>query len=131
MQIPEETRLISQKVEPTYESLYNLVIEPRCLSCHKPGGRAEDYPITTYDELINGPLESVIIPGNPQASTFFRVVQPGARRPMPPPSLGLRPLSSTEIEVLRQWIQSGAPGPETLDENLLPTDSPFSESDRF
>jgi len=131
LEIPETSALFSQKVEPSYESIYNLIIEPRCLTCHQPGGKAEDYPFTTYQELIEGPTENVIIPGNPQSSSFFRVVQPGARRPMPPPRSGLRPLDNFEIEVLRQWIQSGAPGPQSLDENLLPVDSQISESDRL
>lgn len=98
-----------QKVtEPDFQSIFNNVIQPQCMSCHEPGGRAESVPLATYQDLVSG-LDVLVVPGDIDSSLFYQVMLPTARRQMPPPRSGLPPVSENNIEVIRLWIEMGAP----------------------
>lgn len=95
--------------EPNFQSIFETVIQPKCLSCHEPGGRAEDVPLATYEDLFTGGFEVLVVPGEPESSLFYQVMLPGARRPMPPPRSAIPPVELERLEAIRQWIEMGAP----------------------
>ncbi|MCH8333252.1 hypothetical protein IIC65_04915, partial [Candidatus Sumerlaeota bacterium] len=92
--------LSGRSLKPTYTEGAGLIIEHRCVSCHRPG---EVAPISflTYEEIKDWSLSS----NTPMAALI-------ASREMPPwpadPSVGdlanSRLLSETEIELLLRWF---------------------------
>jgi len=98
----------AQVTEPHFQSIFETIIQPQCMSCHEPGGRADGVPLETYEDLLNG-FEVLVVPGDPEASLFYQVMLPNARRPMPPPRSGLPPVDLNQVEIVRQWIEMGAP----------------------
>ena len=97
--------LSGRSLKPTYTEGAGLIIEHRCVSCHRPG---EVAPISflTYEEIKDWSLSS----NTPMAALI-------ASREMPPwpadPSVGdlanSRLLSETEIELLLRWFDEGLP----------------------
>jgi uncharacterized membrane protein len=94
-------------LEPTFKSLRENLIEPKCIECHSAGGEAELTPLATREDLVDSPLE-IVIPGNPDDSALMIVLRPGARKPMPPPDSGVAPVSEEDLKVIEEWIRSGA-----------------------
>ncbi len=94
-------------LEPTFASIYQKIIAPRCIACHRAGGEAPRVLLNTVAELIDSPLE-IVLPGNPDESGFMLVIQPGARKKMPPLKSAIGPLDSQEIDAVRAWIAAGA-----------------------
>ncbi len=73
---------------PSYDSVNRLVLQPKCLQCH-----ASEAPLLSSYEQVRANLESI------QAVTL------GARTTMPPSG----PLSGLRADLLRRWIEAGAP----------------------
>lgn len=96
---------------PTFGSIFQNVIRPQCLSCHKVGGRAEEVPLSTYEDLLNPRTgDPLVVPGDLENSIFYQVLLPEAgRNRMPPPRSNLPPVSDEKIAVVREWILKGAP----------------------
>lgn len=95
------------ELEATYKSIRARILVPKCIVCHKPGGKAEDIPMVTKEDLINSPLE-IVIAGNAEESMMMIVFQEGARKPMPPPNSGMAPLTDKQIKIIEKWINEGA-----------------------
>lgn len=91
----------------TYKTLYERILEPKCLSCHNPqdntdAGAVLFYP---YSELVNGrkwnsPAQ------NSKIVRLLRSSAPDVR--MPPPEAG-NPLAEEEIQFVERWIDAGKP----------------------
>lgn len=96
-----------EPIQPTYASIKKKVLDMKCISCHSPGGAAARIPLVTKDDLINSPQE-IVIPGNPDDSGLTIVVEPGARKFMPPEDSGITPLTEEERNAIRIWIENGA-----------------------
>ena len=87
------------------------ILEARCWSCHGAVNPATGEPkiekgldMTTYDALMKGSEYGPIIePGGPDDSLMLEMISSGDM-----PKIGdmLRP---QEIELIRNWIQEGAP----------------------
>ncbi|MEW6250939.1 MAG: hypothetical protein AB1716_09850 [Planctomycetota bacterium] len=105
---------------------YSFDIEPifskRCVICHQPNGAAErifGVPLhltfgEAYGDVVNQPSELhagwiLVVPGDPETSLLYRKV----RDTIPPAGLHMPtlqpPLSETEIQLIREWIEAGAP----------------------
>jgi mono/diheme cytochrome c family protein len=89
-----------------------VVLETNCVHCHNENRIVGMPPIATSHSLAKliGP-GNWIVPGQPDQSRFFQVVTfadeiPGA---MPPTG---HAISREEVQILRDWIQRGAPMPE-------------------
>jgi uncharacterized membrane protein len=94
-------------LEATFDSIRSQILEKKCVLCHKAGGKAERIPLSTREDLLNSPLE-IVIPGNPEESMLMIVTQAGARKPMPPKSSGITPLTAEQIDIVGRWILNGA-----------------------
>lgn len=95
-------------LKPEFTSIKKLIIDRKCLSCHKPGGEAPRVPLNTPEEMIDSPLE-IIIPGNADESGFIMTLDwENSTKPMPPKKSGITPVSAEEIEIIKQWINNGA-----------------------
>ena len=110
-------------VQPTLQSIQDNVFTPICAGCHTgpssgnpanlPGGMDLTSLSMSYTNLVG--VNSLQVPalqrvqaGNPAASYLIRKLEGtqtvGGRMP-----LGLTPLDAATINVIRQWITSGAP----------------------
>lgn len=107
VEIAPNGSLIS-KVEPTFISIQQNVIFPKCISCHSLGGSAELLPMETYEDFVNAEFFATVVPGDSINSPLYKVIQPDARRRMPPRSSGIAPVSLEEADAIRLWIDSGA-----------------------
>ncbi len=92
------------------------LLEERCLDCHSApyvkNGRTihpkAGLRLDTYESIIKGNLDGTIIEkGNPDESTLIAVImlEPDDPEIMPPKG---DPLTSSEIDMLKQWIKEGA-----------------------
>lgn len=90
------------------------LLASKCFSCHGPdeATRQAGLRLDTIEgqraELGDGFV--AIIPGDADASeAFARVLEEDLELRMPPPEAHPRGLSSDEIDLLRRWIDAGAP----------------------
>lgn len=96
-----------EPIQPTFASIKKKVLDMKCISCHGPGGEAARMPLVTKEDLINSPQE-IVIPGNADDSGLTIVIEPGARKFMPPEDSGFTPLTEEERNAIRIWIENGA-----------------------
>ena len=91
----------------TWSYLHAAIIAPNCAtsSCHSSlattANVALDDAEAAYDVLID---RQFVIPGDP-ASTLLDLLEGDERRRMPPDA----PLPAADIELVRAWIEAGAP----------------------
>ncbi len=82
-----------------------------CAGCHNGDERESDLSLESFAELQKGgDRGAVVVPGRADASLLIRVLT-GEVDPSMPPEDNPRP-TEKEIGVLREWIDSGAAGPD-------------------
>ena len=84
------------------------ILEKNCTSCHGNGKRLSKGAAIdkdTWHKLVNE--QKKITPGRPEESPVYTLMI-DHENPMPPKKATQRP-SAEEIEVVKQWIASGAP----------------------
>ncbi len=93
------------------------VLMKYCAGCHNTQDREGEFSLRTYDELLAGSANGlVIVAGEGAASRLIQVLRPDAEPAMPPEGEP-RP-TDEQIALLRRWIDEGAQGPKdrtTLD----------------
>lgn len=90
------------------------ILSDRCYTCHGPdaterkAGLRLDTAEGSTALLPSG--RRAIVPGDADASTLLsRVSHPDVSDRMPPAASGRKHLAAAEIEILRRWIEEGAP----------------------
>jgi mono/diheme cytochrome c family protein len=91
---------------PTYNSIREQILAPRCIRCHSTGGRAEKIPLVTLSDLLNSPSD-LVVPGSPEESSLVISITRTDRKRMPPPSSGTA-LPPEQIQAVETWIKNGA-----------------------
>lgn len=81
----------------TYTWLNTNVFQPKCVGCHGGSNPRGGYSMTTFNNV-----RTRVVPGNANASDLYLRTDDGS---MPQ---GGAPLSSTEMNALRAWINAGA-----------------------
>lgn len=86
------------------------VLKQHCHACHKGDGSESGYRFDVLDHagMLKdiGDERAVVVPRRPDGSRVW--VRAGVTRTMPPRSVKDRP-SAAELDVLRKWIEVGAP----------------------
>ena len=125
-------------LQPTYQSLEQLLFRPRCVGCHSAGGRAEWLKLDSWEAIVNVSADDdddhehehdllrrgrgrggdrggdrrrgrLIDLQRPERSKLVRVVSDDDDdERMPPPSSRKQRLSDAEIRTLVDWIARGA-----------------------
>lgn len=90
-----------------------LLLE-KCIECHGPAKQEHKVRLDRRADVLSGKAGDVafIVPGNPDISRLWQVIQHHDDDIAMPPSGKLPP---EQIEYVRQWIISGAVWPETSD----------------
>ena len=79
------------------------IFQQNCLNCHGQHGAFTEEIIIEHTALIEN---GTVIPGNPEASEFYRrLIETAVEKRMP---LGQPPLPPASIDTIREWIQAGA-----------------------
>ena len=97
----------------TYTKDILPIFTSTCLDCHGPdeNRRMLNLRFDTQDFL-----SSHIVAGDPESSLLFqRISEDDMIRVMPPSSSG-RTLTQQQIQIVRDWIEGGAPWGEDLNE---------------
>ncbi len=84
------------------------IFEQHCVRCHSPESSEGDVSLATFDDLKSG---EYVIADDPDGSYLIELVtsQDGKLPDMPKEA---KPLSDTEVNLLRQWIGQGAKWPD-------------------
>jgi len=97
---------------PRYDRDVRPILSDRCFTCHGPDAKKRQAKLR-LDQSENA-LEAhedgfPIVPGKPEESQLWkRITQHDVAERMPPANAGKRPLSDSEKELLRRWIEDGA-----------------------
>jgi Protein of unknown function (DUF1553)/Protein of unknown function (DUF1549)/Planctomycete cytochrome C len=92
---------------PRFNRDIRPILADRCFACHGPdsGTRKAELRLDTYEDAT----DSALVPGDADASEILaRVSSDDPDYRMPPVESKKTPLTSREIEMLREWINGGA-----------------------
>ncbi|MBI1896918.1 MAG: PSD1 domain-containing protein [Acidobacteria bacterium] len=82
------------------------ILEKNCLVCHGQALKSSGLDLRTRESILKGgDGGEAVVPGKPEQSRLYRFVA-GLAQPSMPPG---KPLPSGQVEVLRRWIEAGAP----------------------
>ena len=83
------------------------IFKANCVVCHGEQLRQKELNLSTWESALKGSESgAVIVPGKPGESRLYELVSKGT---MPP---GDARLSEHDIEIIRTWIDAGAPSPD-------------------
>jgi len=96
---------------PLFASTIRPILAARCYSCHGPSVQQNGLRLDSLAAILQGSDSGkIVVPGKPASSRLLRRLE-AQERPMMP--YGGPALSSSEIASIRQWIELGAPGPDS------------------
>jgi mono/diheme cytochrome c family protein len=109
-QDPTDSTLVYQE---RYEQEIKSILRARCYSCHGVLQQQAGLRLDTVASMLNGGDEGpAIISGNADESILVaRISTTDSTQRMPPTDEG-EPLSEQQIDMIREWVQAGAPGPQ-------------------
>lgn len=82
------------------------VLERNCIACHGAGMKMSGLDLRSTESMLRGGERGpAVVPGDPAKSRLYLLAS-GAEQPAMPPGKRLAP---GDVEVLKQWIQEGAP----------------------
>ncbi len=102
---PREYPLFAGKIRP--------ILAGHCYQCHGPDVQQNELRVDSLVSILKGSANGkVVVPGNSDHSPLLRRLL-GLDRPRMP--YGSPPLSENEINLIREWINLGAPGPDATE----------------
>ena len=105
---PSEQRLEQRLLE---------ILESRCQACHNNGTQLGDLALDSDAGLRQGGAHGrVVVPGEPQASRLYRRV---ARLEEPFMPMQGEPLETSEVTVIKDWIEAGAKWPASTGDPVV------------
>jgi hypothetical protein len=82
------------------------LLETHCVACHNGPRGTMGLDVTTIRGLKKGGSRGpAVVPGKPDDSAAYLMMEGGG---MPPKGA---PVTRTEVEVFRKWVEAGAPWP--------------------
>ena len=85
------------------------ILSDKCFSCHGPDehGRKADLRLDIEKEAKKKDLLAIVAGKPDESEMIYRIHSDDEDELMPPPEIG-KPLSTSEKEILEQWIKEGA-----------------------
>jgi hypothetical protein len=110
---PDKTVIFETKVLPIFQA--------NCVPCHGSAVRMRELDLSTFPSVLKGGDDGpVVIPGKPQESRLYQMVERGT---MPK---GGKPLTPSLIASIREWIEAGA---RSASAPPQPSAGPVTEND--
>jgi mono/diheme cytochrome c family protein len=110
---------------PRFETEVLPLLQTKCLRCHGEKAKKAELDLRTRAGILNGSESGPVIqPGKPQESLLYEMVHNGKMPPGKADKLG-----PAEVEIIRRWIETGAPfasdnagasGPVLTQHDVLP-----------
>ncbi|MEP3479345.1 MAG: PSD1 and planctomycete cytochrome C domain-containing protein [Fuerstiella sp.] len=97
--------------EDFFESKIRPLLIHHCVSCHGPEAQENDLRLDSRSQVIDGneEVERLVVPGKPEQSRLFQVIQYSEDDSQMPPKGKLSP---QQIQDVKTWIQHGASWPK-------------------
>lgn len=93
----------------TYADHILPIFQERCAKCHNDDKQKGGLQVDSFEYLMEGGSSGdVIEPGSADNSRLFKLVT-GAETPIMPPEGKGEPLTEAQIDLLREWLNLGAP----------------------
>lgn len=97
---------------PSFRHDVKPILQGNCVECHHPGGQGykqSGLDMTTYEGLMKGTRYGrVVIPGDAFSSNLVVLIE-GRADPSISMPFHKSPLGDDQIEIIKRWIDSGAP----------------------
>jgi hypothetical protein len=108
------TASLASADDPFFIEKVQPVLETHCVGCHNPEKTKGKLLMHTIDGVMKGGENgAALVPGKPDESAIIkRITLPADDDDLMPPKGG--PLAAGEIEILKQWISTGAGWPAGL-----------------
>jgi len=88
------------------------ILQANCLSCHQAGGaghEASGFSMATYADLMKGTSGgAMIVPGDSAGSNLLVLMEGRADPSISMPHGSTDPVSQSDIDTIRRWIDQGA-----------------------
>jgi uncharacterized membrane protein len=112
---PRRPAVTSVAAADPYLDVVQPLLEQRCGTCHGSDKREGSFSMASYESLLaGGDTGLAVVPGNLEASELIYRVG------LPPdddafmPAEGKTPLTTEQVEILRWWVNTGAPRGTTI-----------------
>src|SRR5579884_1277075 len=91
----------------TYDDNIVAIFRDKCFACHGPDRKSGGLRLNNYTSVRAGCSSGEVIkPGDPDGSLLYKLVTHQQEPHMPPKS---PPLPKEQLELIRVWIENGAP----------------------
>lgn len=103
--------VIADQREDFFESRIRPLFINHCVSCHGPESQENDLRLDSRSQVIDGTadIERLVVPGQPEQSRLFQVIQYSEDDSQMPPK---GKLSVQQIQDVKTWIEQGAIWPQ-------------------
>lgn len=126
------------KLEANFESIKSNLIDRKCLSCHKPGGKGDEVLLETQEQIMNGTVDEkpLVVPGKAAESILYLVLVEdenlrGDLEKMPPPKAieqrKAKAVTQQEIDIVAAWINGSAKKVEPQADKAVSEKTPVAE----
>ncbi|HEV2425499.1 MAG TPA: PSD1 and planctomycete cytochrome C domain-containing protein [Terriglobia bacterium] len=96
---------------PVFATEIRPILAARCYRCHGPDVQQNGLRLDSLQALLAGSeTGKIVVPGSSEKSRLMRRLLALDRPQMP---YGGPPLPADQIDLIRHWIDSGAPGPDS------------------
>ena len=85
------------------------ILREHCVGCHGPDLQMNGFRLDRRADAMRGGTQTNIGPGNADGSRLYHRVAGSSFGPQMPPA---GPLTATQIEIIKQWIDEGAEWPD-------------------
>jgi mono/diheme cytochrome c family protein len=106
---PEMKTAVAEAAKATinFEDTIKPIFKQRCMSCHNDDKKRGGLSLMTHASMMAGGGSGVVLtPGDAEGSRLFRLVSKKEEPVMPPSGA---PLDDAQLNLIREWIQAGAP----------------------
>lgn len=117
---PRRTITSVSAADPFADVVGPMFVE-RCASCHNEDKRESDLVLTTYAGVMRGGESGrVVVAGNTELSELLRRITLPSDHDEFMPAEGKTPLTARQVEIIRWWIEAGAPNGGTIGDLQVP-----------
>jgi uncharacterized membrane protein len=115
-----------------YADVVGPMFVQRCSGCHNEDKQESDLVLTTYAGIMRGGESGrVVVAGNTEFSELLRRISLPHDDDEFMPAEGKTPLTDRQVEIIRWWIQAGAPNGGTVGELQVPDEMRQKLSDEL